>query len=87
MTPAEAAELRAKAIRYDRLVAMAAAAEAMETRPWATGTGTYFVVMRSIREDHDLWFGGATNGRVRAQQITRSLAAASRQFVYGRRNK
>lgn len=70
-----------KARRYDRLTAMAQAAEAFEGRAWADEVHPYFVVMRSIRTDPDLWFGGATNGRVRARQIHKSIVDAIRALA------
>lgn len=74
-------ENRAKARRYDRLREMAAAAEEFEGRTWAKGRIEYFGVMRSIRTDPELWFGGATNGRVRAEQISNSVRRSVAQII------
>lgn len=76
---------RAKAQRYDRLRAMAAGAADHETRAWTPGVAWYFAVMRSIRRDEHLWFGGATNARVRARAIDRSLQRAVAELARERR--
>jgi hypothetical protein len=52
---------------------MAEVAAEFEDREWADRFPEYFVVMASMRAEPELWFGGFTNGRVRAEQITKSI--------------
>lgn len=59
---------------------MAEEAERHERRDWSPGAMEYFAVMRSIREDPELWFGGSSNGKVRAEQISKSIRNAVTEY-------
>lgn len=67
--------MSAKEVRHDRLVGMAAGAEAVETAGWAGDLMNYFAVMRSIRNNPELWFGSSTNPREKAKAIEHSIRA------------
>jgi hypothetical protein len=74
-----------KAVRFDRLTTMAVGAEDHETREWSLGAMEYFAVMRSIRTDPELWFGGSSNGKIRAEQISKSIRNAVTEYRENRR--
>lgn len=68
------------AVKYRRLVNMAAEAERFESTPWASSVPLYFVLMRLVREQPDLLFSGYSNGRQRAAQIDSALLAHQYQI-------
>lgn len=63
----------AKIVQHDRLTGRAAGAEGVETAGWAGELLNYFAVMRSMRNNPELWYGGTSNPRERAKAIEQSI--------------
>lgn len=68
-------------IRMNRLISRAERAEGVETAGWAGNCLNYFAVMRSIRQEPELWLTHTSDPKVRAKGIEASIRACKQQIL------
>lgn len=59
--------------RHRRLLARAEGAQFVEAAPWSAQASYYFAVMRSMREEPELWWSATSDPKVRAKRIDESI--------------